>query len=72
MRNLIENPATCEVHVVIPFLHVKKISATEIHCHIIEIYGKNVVSDSKVWKWCQEFPNSHTKIHDVADLICHR
>lgn len=42
----------------------KKLKIMEIHHQITEMYGKNVKSDSKVQKWCQEFSQSHKDIHD--------
>jgi hypothetical protein len=35
----IDNPASCEIRVIIRFLHAKNMSAAEIHCELCAIYG---------------------------------
>lgn len=64
MSNLIENSAKCEGCIMIRFLHKKKLNVVEIHHQITEVYSKNVMRVNKVQKWCQEFTNGHTNIHD--------
>jgi len=44
----INNPASCEVRAVIRFLLARNNHAAEIHRQLCEVYGPNVISDSKV------------------------
>jgi hypothetical protein len=45
----IDNPASCEIRVVICFLHSKNISAEEIHRKLCAVvYGQNVTSEETV------------------------
>ena len=53
MSKLIENPVKYQVHAVIQFLYTWKsdtifVSEAYIYFQITEVYGKNVMSDSKV------------------------
>jgi hypothetical protein len=50
----IDNPASCEIRVVIRFLHTKNVSAAEIHRELCAaVYGQNVMSEGTVRKWCR-------------------
>jgi hypothetical protein len=40
----IQNPAKCEVCVVIRFLCVKGETAAEIHCQLVSVYGEDVMN----------------------------
>jgi hypothetical protein len=40
-----DNPARCEIHTVIHFLHVKNISASEIQCDLCVVHSQNVMSE---------------------------
>lgn len=64
MSSIIESPAKCEVRSVIRFLHAKKLNAAEIHRQICEVYGPNIMSDSAVRRWCREFSEGRTNVHD--------
>ncbi|XP_067139557.1 protein GVQW3-like [Centruroides vittatus] len=64
MPPLIENPADCEVRVVIRFLSAKGSKAAEIHRQISEVYGESVMRDGMVRKWVRAFSNGRTNIHD--------
>lgn len=64
MSAVIKNPASCEVRGVIRFLLAKKHTAAEIHRQICEIYGPNIMSDSKVRLWCRLFKEGRTNVHD--------
>jgi len=47
MDTIIAASASCEVHVVIRFLHAGQ-STDEIHHQLCHVYGDNVMSDSCV------------------------
>jgi len=59
----IQNPAKCEVRSVIRFLNAKRERPAEIHKQIIAVYG-NVMNRQNVTKWCREFSEGRTDIHD--------
>ena len=56
----INNPASCEVRTLIRFLLARNNNAAEIHRHLCEGYGPNVMSDSKVRQWCRLFKEGRT------------
>jgi len=58
------NPASCEVRAVIRFLLVRNNNAAEIHRQLCEVYGLNVMSESKVRQWCRLFKEGHTNVYD--------
>ena len=60
----INNPANCEVRAVIRFLLARNNNAAEIHRQLFEVYGPNVMSDSKVRQWCCLFKEGRTNVHD--------
>ena len=64
MPPLIENPAGCEIHSVIHYLSAKGVKAVETHRKICEVYGQNIMSDGKVWKWVRAFKNGRKNVHD--------
>ncbi|GFX02816.1 uncharacterized protein TNCV_4437981 [Trichonephila clavipes] len=39
-------------------------SAADIHRQIIEVYGTEAMSDSKVQKWVRKFQGGRTNVHD--------
>ncbi|GFU83731.1 HTH_48 domain-containing protein [Trichonephila clavipes] len=39
-------------------------SAADIHLQITEVYGAEVMSDSKVRKWVRKFKDGRTNVHD--------
>jgi hypothetical protein len=59
----IENPASCEIHVVIRFLCAKNTSAAEIPCEICAVYGQNIMSEETERKWRRMFKNGRTNVH---------
>ena len=59
----IQSPAKCEVRSVIQFLNVKGERLAEIHKQIAAVYGK-VVNRQNVTKWCHEFSEGRTDVHD--------
>jgi hypothetical protein len=47
---------------VIRFLRLKGTSPAEIHRHLVEVYGANVMSRKHHWVWCTAFDNvNHTR-----------
>jgi len=59
----IQSPAKCEVHSVIRFLNAKGEGPAEIHKQIFAVYG-NVMNRQNVTKWCREFSEGRTDVHD--------
>jgi hypothetical protein len=64
MNANIENPATCEVRLVIRFLNAKNVCLTEIHRQIVEVYGEGTMNEGSMRKWCQLFNEGRTNVHD--------
>ena len=58
-----KNPAKCEVLSVIRFLNAKEERPAEIHKQIVAVYG-NLVNRQNVTKWCREFSEGRTDVHD--------
>jgi len=59
----IRSPAKCEVCSVIRFLNAKGERLVEIHKQIVAVYD-NVMNLQNVTKWCHEFSEGRTDIHD--------
>jgi len=59
----IQSPAKCEVRSIIRFLNAKGERPAEIHKHIVAVYG-NVMNCQNVTKWCREFSEGRTDVHD--------
>jgi hypothetical protein len=53
----IDNTASCEILAVNRFLHVKNMSAAEIHRELCAVYGKNVMNEGSVRQRCTIFKN---------------
>lgn len=64
MAATIVSPASCEVRGVIRFLLAKGSSAAEIHRELCLVYGPAIMSEGKVRKWCRDFQNGRTNVHD--------
>jgi transposase len=58
----IQSPAKCEVHSVI-FLNTNGERPAEIHKQTVAVYG-NVMNRQNVMKWCREFSEGRTDVHD--------
>jgi hypothetical protein len=43
-----DNPASCEIHTVIRFLHDKNMSAAKTHGELFAVYGQNLMSEGSV------------------------
>jgi transposase len=59
----IQSPAKREVRSVIRFLNAKGERPAEIHKQIIAVYG-NVMHWQNVTKWCREFSEGRTNVHE--------
>ena len=59
----IQSPAKCEVRSVIRFLNAKVQRPAEIHKQIVAVYY-NVMNRQNVTKWCSEFSEGRTDVHD--------
>jgi hypothetical protein len=59
----IQSPTKCKVHSVIQFLNAKGERPVEIHKQIVAVYG-NVMNRQSVTKWCHEFSEGRTDVHD--------
>ena len=59
----IQSPAKCEVRSVIRFLNAKGKRPAEIHKQIVAVYG-DVMNWQNVTKWCREFSEGRTDVHD--------
>jgi hypothetical protein len=59
----IQSPAKCEEGSVIRFLNTKGERPVEIHKQIVAVYGK-VMNRQNVTKWCREFSEGRTDVHD--------
>jgi hypothetical protein len=64
MCPVIDNPASCKILAVIHFVHTRKISAAEIQNELCMVYGKNVMSEGPVRRWCRVFKDGQTNVHD--------
>jgi hypothetical protein len=64
MCPMIDNPTRCEICAIIRFLHTTNVSATEIHCELCAVYGKNVMSEGTVLQWCRIFKHERKNVHD--------
>ena len=60
----IENPASCEVRLVIRFLLVENHKPIEIHWKLCKVFGNEVMSEGGVRQWCIMFKNGRTNFHD--------
>jgi hypothetical protein len=64
MCSAIDNPASCEIRAVSPFLHVKNMSAAEIHRELCAVYNQNVMGEGTVRQWCRMFKDGPTDVCD--------
>jgi hypothetical protein len=64
MNMKIENPATCDVRMVIQFLKAKIVRPAKIHRKIVEVYGEGAINERSVRKWCRLFKDGRTNMQD--------
>jgi len=62
----IQSPAKCEVFTFIQFLNAKSERPDEIQKQIIVVYG-NIMIQQNVTKWCREFSEGWTDVHDKQE-----
>ena len=62
----INNPTSCEVRAVIRFLLARNNNDAEIHRQFCEVYGPNVMSNSKVRQWCHLSTTKSTAVSLVS------
>ena len=63
MAASIQSPTRCEVCSIIRFLNAKVERPAEIRKQIVAVYG-NVMNRQNVTKWCREFSEGRTDVHD--------
>jgi len=56
--------AKCELRAVIRFLNVQKVQPIEIHRQLTNVYGDKCMSIQHVRKWCREFSEGRSDVHD--------
>jgi hypothetical protein len=56
--------ASCEICMLIRFLHAKNVSAVEIHRELYAVYGQSVMSGGTVRQWFRMFKGGQTNAHD--------
>jgi hypothetical protein len=59
----IQSPAKYEVRSVIRFLSAKGERPAQIHKQVVAVYG-DVMNRQNVRKWCREFHEGRTEVHD--------
>ena len=67
----IQSPAKCEMRSVIRFLNAKVERPAGIHKHIVAVYG-NVMNRHNVMKWCHEFSEGRTDVHNEQSSMVQR
>lgn len=60
----IQSPAKCEVRAVIRYLVAKGKSSTEVFDEIKTTYGDKMMNRTSVFKWCKNFKDGRTSVHD--------
>jgi hypothetical protein len=58
MCSAIHSPASCEIRAVIRFLHVKNISAAELHRALCAVHGQNAMNEGTLRQCCRMFKDS--------------
>jgi len=66
MFRKIDEVADCEMQSLIRFLNARNVLPSEIHHHICQVYGDNVMSDGMVRKWVRMFNEGRENVHDEA------
>jgi transposase len=59
----IQSPAKCDVRSVVRFLNAKRERPAEIHKQTVTVCG-DVMNRQNVTKWCREFSEGRTDVHD--------
>ena len=66
----IQSPAKCAVCSVLRFLNAKGERPEEMHKQIVAVYG-NVMNRQNVTKWCREFSEARTAVHEERIAVSH-
>jgi hypothetical protein len=61
MMCAVDNPASCEIHAVIRFVHAENMSVAEIHRELCSVCGQNVMSEEIIRQWRRNFKDGRTK-----------
>ncbi|GFY37317.1 histone-lysine N-methyltransferase SETMAR [Trichonephila inaurata madagascariensis] len=54
-----------EVRVVIRYEWASGVTGTEIHNHLVEVYGPGVMSKQMVQRWCRTFSDGRQQVEDI-------
>ncbi|KAG5318659.1 SETMR methyltransferase, partial [Pseudoatta argentina] len=60
----IQSPARCEIRSVIRYLVWKGKTPVEVYNEVKTAYGDTGMNRTSVFKWCREFKNGRTSVHD--------
>ncbi|KAG5319264.1 SETMR methyltransferase, partial [Pseudoatta argentina] len=60
----IQSPAKCEIPSVIRYLVRKGKTPVEVYNEVETAYGDKGMNRTSVFKWCREFKNGRTSVHD--------
>ncbi|KAF2887416.1 hypothetical protein ILUMI_18757 [Ignelater luminosus] len=60
----IQSPAKCEIPVVIRYLVWKGKTSVVVYNEVKTAYGDKAMNRTSVFKWCREFKNGRTSVHD--------
>ena len=60
----IQSPAKCEISGVIRYLVWKVKTPVEVYNEVETAYGDQAINPTTVIKWCGEFKNGRTSVHD--------
>ncbi|KAG5322949.1 MOS1T transposase, partial [Pseudoatta argentina] len=60
----IQSPAKCEIRSVIRYLVWKGKTPVEVYNEVKIAYGDKGMNRTSVFKWCREFKNGRTSVHD--------
>ncbi|KAG5324227.1 SETMR methyltransferase, partial [Pseudoatta argentina] len=65
----IQSPAKCEIRSVIRYLIWKGKTSVEVYNEVKTAYGDKGMNRTSVFKWCREFKNGRTSVHDDQEKI---
>ncbi|KYQ52766.1 hypothetical protein ALC60_08105 [Trachymyrmex zeteki] len=60
----IQSPAKCEIRGIIRYLVWKGKTPVEVYNEVKTAYGDKAMNRTSVFKWCREFKNGRTSVHD--------
>jgi hypothetical protein len=60
----INNTASCDIRVVIRFLHAKNTSTAEIHRELFVVCGQNIMKEETVRQWRRMLKDGRINVHD--------